>query len=111
MFFKKPMAALIAASLITVAGCSDDDDKSQKPTGPQASSSEASSSSAAAMAFNRLATFPVCQQIAADCNTDEETAAEIVAASGDGNALIYTDSPQNAIGFVDITNPAMPLAA
>lgn len=111
MFFKKPMAALIAASLITVAGCSDDDDKSQKPTGPQASSSEASSSSAAAMAFNRLATFPVCQQIAADCNTDEETAAEIVAASGDGNTLIYTDSPQNAIGFVDITNPAMPLAA
>ncbi len=63
------------------------------------------------MNFNRIATFPVCQQIDATCNTDEETASEIVAASTDGMTLIYSDSPAEQIGFVDITNPAMPMAA
>ncbi|MGA0839856.1 MAG: esterase-like activity of phytase family protein, partial [Pseudomonadales bacterium] len=38
------------------------------------------------------------------------TAAEIVAASEDGRTLIYTDSPGEQIGFVDITDPGNPLA-
>ena len=112
MFFKKPLAAIIAASLLAVAGCSDDDDKAQKPASSAASSEGSSSSAPApAMAFNRIATFPVCQQIEANCNTDEETAAEIVAASVDGNTLIYTDSPQNAVGFIDITDASSPQVA
>ena len=61
--------------------------------------------------FNRVATFPVCLQLDDSCDTDTETVAEIVAASKDGMTLIYTDSPQNALGFVDITNPTMPQAA
>ncbi|VUD52334.1 hypothetical protein TDB9533_01609 [Thalassocella blandensis] len=61
--------------------------------------------------FKRVASFPVCSQIDSDCNTDETTAAEIVAASVDGMTLIYTDSPAEQIGFVDITDPATPLAA
>ncbi len=32
--------------------------------------------------------------------------AEIVAATPDGNTLIYTDADGRRIGFVDITNPA-----
>ena len=61
--------------------------------------------------FNRVATFPICSQIDANCNTDEETVAEIVAASSDGMSLVYTDSEQENIGFVDITDPKNPIAA
>ncbi|WP_339064950.1 esterase-like activity of phytase family protein [Teredinibacter turnerae] len=61
--------------------------------------------------FNRIASFPVCSQIDPSCDDDTATAAEIVAASSDGMTLVYTDSPNESIGFVDITNPAMPVAA
>ncbi len=54
--------------------------------------------------FNRIASFPICSQIDATCNTDTETAAEIVAASQDGMTLIYSDSPMKQIGFVDIAD-------
>ena len=60
--------------------------------------------------FNRTATFTVCSQIGSSCETDVETAAEIVAASEDGMTLVYTNSPRGEIGFVDITNPAAPVA-
>ncbi len=62
------------------------------------------------MNFNRVATLPSCMQINATCNTNDVTAAEIVAASTDGMTLVYTDSPKNQIGFVDIANPAQPKA-
>ena len=60
--------------------------------------------------FNRIATFPVCLQNHPSCDSDEETVAEIVDATSDGMTLIYTDSPGDRIGFVDITNPTMPTA-
>ncbi len=60
--------------------------------------------------FNRIATFAVCEQLDSTCDTDTETVAEIVAASTDGMTLIYTDSPQEVLGFVDITNPGQPAA-
>lgn len=62
------------------------------------------------MHFNRVATFPACLQINANCNTDTTTAAEIVAASTDGMTLIYTDALQKQIGFTDIANPTQPKA-
>jgi len=58
--------------------------------------------------FNRIASFLVCSQLDPTCNDDTETASEIVAASEDGNTLIYTDSPLEAVGFVDLTTPAAP---
>ena len=61
--------------------------------------------------FNRVSSFLVCSQIDPDCDDDTETAAEIVAASVDGNTLIYTDSPLEVVGFVDITNPSAPGAS
>ena len=64
--------------------------------------------SATSAFFNRVSVFPVCSQLEKDCNTDEETAAEIVAASADGNTLIYTDSPQNQVGFVSIDSIEKP---
>lgn len=41
----------------------------------------------------------------------EETVSEIIAATRDGKTLVYTDSPGNQIGFVDITDPTNPLPA
>jgi hypothetical protein len=61
--------------------------------------------------FNRIASFPVCSQLDANCNVDDETAAEIVAATADGMTLVYTDSPQEQLGFIDLTDPENPLAA
>lgn len=57
--------------------------------------------------FRRLATFPVYL----NTDVDLETVAEIVAASEDGNTLVYTDSETEKLGFVDITDPATPVAA
>lgn len=59
--------------------------------------------------FNRIASFGVCQQIYANCNTDKETVAEIASVSKDGMTVVYTDGEQEKIGFVDITNPAKPV--
>lgn len=58
--------------------------------------------------FNRIASYPVCRQLDDSCNTDTETAAEIVTATQDGNTLIYTDSPGESLGFVDISTPDRP---
>lgn len=60
-------------------------------------------------AFQRVATFPVCAQTS--CDNDDETVAEIVAATDDGMTLIYTDGVRSRIGFVDIEDPTSPTAA
>jgi hypothetical protein len=54
--------------------------------------------------FRRVATFPTF----ANTNIDDRAAAEIVAASTDGNLLIYTDAGSDRIGFIDITTPSSP---
>jgi len=61
--------------------------------------------------FVRIASFPVCQQLDANCNSDTETAAEIAAVSSDGLTVIYTDSPLNTLGFVDISDAGNPAVA
>jgi len=58
------------------------------------------------MGFGRIATFPIYL----NTDIDRETVAEIVATSADGNTLVYTDGKTDNIGFVDISNPAQPLA-
>lgn len=60
-------------------------------------------------AFNRIATYNVCEQLEATCNIDDETAAEIVVVTEDGMTLIYSDSPGKAVGMVDITDPMAPV--
>jgi hypothetical protein len=52
----------------------------------------------AASFFNRVATYPVCQQLDPTCNVDTETVAEIAAVSQDGNTIVYTDGPMESIG-------------
>ncbi|MEM9802272.1 MAG: esterase-like activity of phytase family protein [Planctomycetota bacterium] len=57
--------------------------------------------------FQRIASFPVYL----NTSIDDETVAEIVSVSEDGNTLVYTDSEIENLGFVDITDPANPTAA
>lgn len=83
-----------------------------KPTLPLALALFASSALAAAAdpAFNRIASFPVAENLPAGKDRSAATSAEIVAASEDGRTLVYSDSPAGGIGFVDIANPKMPKA-
>ncbi|PZQ47832.1 MAG: alkaline phosphatase [Rhodovulum sulfidophilum] len=60
--------------------------------------------------FNRIAAFPVAANLPEGADPATPTSAEIVTASGDGMTLVYSDSPNKAIGFVDITDPAAPAA-
>ncbi|NVK43610.1 MAG: esterase-like activity of phytase family protein [Oceanospirillaceae bacterium] len=62
-----------------------------------------------AMSFQRVSTL--ANYLNNGDAIGEETVSEIVAASRDGMTLIYTDSPMEQIGFVDITDPAMPQPA
>jgi hypothetical protein len=59
------------------------------------------------MNFNRIASFPV----ASNTPDADETSAEIITSTGDGMTLVYSDSPAGVIGFIDITDPANPVAA
>ena len=52
----------------------------------------------AAEFFNRVATYHVCEQLDDACNIDTETVAEIADVSKDGNTVVYTDGPMEALG-------------
>ncbi|MFV1592745.1 esterase-like activity of phytase family protein [Phaeobacter sp. JH20_36] len=58
--------------------------------------------------FNRVAAFPVVQNMAAGEDQTRETSPEIIDATADGMTLAYTDSPLGALGLIDITDPANP---
>lgn len=58
--------------------------------------------------FNRIASFPVVSNLPKDADKSQATSSEIITASEDGKTLIYSDSPNGAIGFIDITEAAMP---
>ncbi len=65
-------------------------------------------SAAAEMNFNRIASFPVVRNMASGEDTNRESSPEIIAATADGNTLVYTDSPLGAVGLIDITDPVHP---
>ena len=64
----------------------------------------------AAETFNRIATFPVSQNLPADIDTSTPTSSEIITATEDGMTLVYSDSPLGAVGFIDIKDPKAPKA-
>jgi len=57
--------------------------------------------------FQRVATYPVCEQTSFFCNIDT-TIGRSVTTSIDGNTLVYTDSELSTVGFVDISDPSNP---
>ncbi len=65
----------------------------------------------AAEMFNRIATFHVVDNLPEGADAKKATVAEIISASADGNTLVYTDSPGERIGLIDITDPKAPKAA
>ena len=67
-------------------------------------------SGANAAAFNRIASFETSANLPAEQQANE-TSAEIIAASEDGNTLVYSDSPNKGLGFIDISNPKAPQPA
>ncbi|WP_426123142.1 esterase-like activity of phytase family protein [Pararhizobium sp. PWRC1-1] len=60
--------------------------------------------------FNRIASFAVAGNLPEGVDKKSVTSAEIIAASEDGNMLVYSDSPNKAIGFIDITDAKAPKA-
>ena len=62
----------------------------------------------AEMNFNRIASFPTPLNMAEGEDRSRTTSAEIIAATEDGMTLAYTDSPLEALGLIDITDPANP---
>jgi hypothetical protein len=66
---------------------------------------------ASADVFNRIATFNVVDNLPAGADPEKQTVAEIVAATEDGMTLVYTDSPGERIGLVDIADAKAPQAA
>ncbi|MEO1452219.1 MAG: esterase-like activity of phytase family protein [Pseudomonadota bacterium] len=65
-------------------------------------------SAMADMNFNRIASFATPLNMADGEDTARETSPEIIAATADGMTLVYTDSPLEVVGLVDITDPANP---
>ena len=65
--------------------------------------------------FKRIATIPnyLNNAVHGDLETAlaTTTVSEIVSATADGLTLVYTDSENNQIGFVDITDPSQPVPA
>ncbi|MDR7252447.1 hypothetical protein J2X46_001423 [Nocardioides sp. BE266] len=59
-------------------------------------------------AFDRVATYPVFQNVPAGVDPAAATVAEISAVSEDGKTVIYTDALGKRVGFLDITDPAAP---
>jgi hypothetical protein len=60
--------------------------------------------------FNRIASFSVADNLPEGVDKATPTSSEIIAASEDGSTLVYSDSPNKAIGFIDITDAKAPKA-
>jgi hypothetical protein len=58
--------------------------------------------------FNRIASFPTHLNMAAGEDQNRTSSAEIIYATADGMTLVYTDSPLNSLGRIDIRNPREP---
>src|SRR5262245_30863133 len=66
--------------------------------------------SQAAEVFKRIATFHVVDNLPEGADPKKGTVAEIITATPDGNRLVYTDSPGERIGIIDIADPKAPKA-
>lgn len=106
---KKTLISIAVTVLLGsfLSGCGGNDEAAVVDTTPSPSAPTPSAPNAAKF-FNRVATFAVCNQVGASCESATTTAAEIVAASQDGMTLIYSNSPKGEIGFVDITDVKAP---
>ncbi len=92
--------AVLAALMMTVsshAAMAHEDNKKKSHHKPE---------QAHKAAFQRVGTF---FNYTNNADISDETVSEIIAATQDGMTLVYTDSPLQQIGLIDITNPAKPM--
>lgn len=68
------------------------------------------SAASAEPVFNRIASFAVADNLPEGVDKATPTSSEIITASEDGNTLVYSDSPNKAIGFIDISDARAPKA-
>jgi len=61
--------------------------------------------------FQRIASFHVEANLDAKENPNTKTSAEIIEFADNGHTLVYTDSPGQRLGFIDIRNPRQPKPA
>ncbi|QIG51856.1 esterase-like activity of phytase family protein [Nordella sp. HKS 07] len=61
--------------------------------------------------FNRIATFHVVDNLPQGADPAKSTVAEIITATADGKTLVYTDSPGERIGIIDIADASTPKPA
>lgn len=71
----------------------------------------AAAGSAQADSFNRIASFSTVDNLPAGSEITTETSAEIITVSEDGKTLVYSDSPLEGLGFIDIRDADEPKAA
>ncbi len=64
-----------------------------------------------AQSFKRIASWSPANNLSSEQDSSTETSAEIITVGRQGMQLIYSDSPRNGLGFIDITNPTAPKAA
>lgn len=104
--------AAAAVLALPLAGLAVTDTSTAAPAGPTAASGAAAERSApAGRLFDRVATYPVFQNVPAGVDPAEPTVAEISTVIDDGNTVVYTDALGKRIGFVDITDPGNPVGA
>ena len=60
--------------------------------------------------FNRIVTHPVCKAEQVTCDIDDEISAEIIDVTPDGKTIVFTNSPGDSIGLVDISDPYHPVS-
>ncbi|MEO9325622.1 esterase-like activity of phytase family protein [Nocardioides sp. C4-1] len=113
MQLRRPRTALVAlctvplvvAGLQTGPASARPDERPNRPIGPQ------SRLAATGPWFDRVATYPVFQNVPAGVDPADETVAEISTVTPDGNTVVYTDAAGQRIGFLDITDPTAPVGA
>ena len=69
-----------------------------------------SSAVQAAKNFKRISSIPTYLKIATGKDTKQESSAETISATADGNILVYTGSSLGVIGMIDINDPQNPKA-
>ncbi|WP_027859847.1 esterase-like activity of phytase family protein [Marinobacterium jannaschii] len=70
----------------------------------------AAATGAQADAFNRIASFSTIKNLPANSDIKTETSAEIIDVSEDGKTLVYSDSPLEGLGIIDISDADEPEA-
>lgn len=95
------LAALAAASPVLASDAEENLDAAE----------QAAAAAGAPKVFRHVGTFNVPDNLPTGTDINTPTSAEIVDVTTNGRTLLYSDSPNEVLGFIDITNSRTPTAA